>query len=87
MKYFLLLFLIASCLPGRNIRPEVGECVLGQGMSVWKLLRMEQGKYLFASFPADRDARINVVDVGVPLKVIACPGQRRIDDIKRDITS
>lgn len=72
MRY-LFLILIMACDPVKQIDPKVGDCVIGTGMNVWKLIRMEKNKYLFAIYPVQAGSAIKIVEDVSTFKKVDCP--------------
>ena len=73
MKY-LILFSLLACSP--SIPPvKVGECVLGTDMGVWKLMREDDGKFLFVQYPEVEGAPVHAVMDLVAYKKVDCPIQ------------
>lgn len=72
MKLLLLLFIVSCSV---NKAPELakGDCVLGENMEVWELLRQDEGKYLFAQFPVREGVPVHVVEDLRPFKKVDCP--------------
>lgn len=73
MKWSLLLVFLLGCNPIKQIEPKVGECVLGTGMAVWKLVKEDSGKYLFASYPLQEDSPAIVIEDPRTFKKVECP--------------
>ena len=73
MRYLFFLIILTSCLPLTPSKLEVGECVLGEEMVVWKLLRMEKGIYLFVDVPEKEGAPIRTVEDIAAFKKVNCP--------------
>lgn len=42
-------------------------------MDVWKLLRMDEGKYLFATYPYTEGAPVEILEDVSALKKVDCP--------------
>lgn len=72
MKYLTLLLLV-SCLDVKKDEPKIGDCFIGTRMDVWKLMRMDEGKYLFATFPFGEGSPVEVVTDVSALKKVDCP--------------
>lgn len=73
MMRVLLLIILSACNFTGPKPPQVGECVIGTKMDVWKLLRMDDGKYLFATYPFDEGAPVEVVTDVSAFKKVDCP--------------
>ncbi len=71
MKYLILISFLSACSPSPNLK--VGECVLGTNMGVWKLMREDEGKYLFVQFPELEGAPVHAVADVSAFKKVECP--------------
>lgn len=72
MRYFVLLLITISCNTTQS-KPQIGECFIGPQMEVRKLLRMDQGKYLFANYPYDESSPAEIMEDVSALKKVDCP--------------
>jgi hypothetical protein len=72
MKMILLL-LIISCIPKTKIDLTVGDCVIDQEMSLWKLVKVDQDHYLFTRYPLREDSPIEIIKDLSILKKTDCP--------------
>ena len=72
---FLLLLLLLSCERIRPINLEVGDCVIGEGMDIWKLIREddEDKEYMFATNPVEEGSLVQVVGDISTFKKVECP--------------
>lgn len=76
MKYLILFTLLLACSPTTPVpKVEVGECILGTNMAVWKLLRKEESKYLFVQYPEVEGAPIHALTDLAAFKKVDCPTQ------------
>jgi hypothetical protein len=73
MKFIFLFAMLMACSPTPKIDIKPGECVLGTGMAMWKLLRTENEDYLFAQFPLVEGAKVHVVKDLSAVKKVECP--------------
>ena len=73
MRYFILVLITMACNSSTSKKPQIGECYIGTRMDVWKLLRMDEGKYLFATYPYDEGAPVEVMEDVSALKKVDCP--------------
>ncbi|MCM2350049.1 MAG: hypothetical protein NDI69_08500 [Bacteriovoracaceae bacterium] len=73
MKLFIIITLIFSCTPVKTPDMNVGDCVVGQNMEVWQLLREDEGKFLFAQFPVREGKPVHLIDDIAVFKKIECP--------------
>jgi hypothetical protein len=73
MRYLLILLITTACNPFKQIKPEVGDCVLGPNMEVWKLMNTAEKKYLFAKYPVLEGSPVLVINDVSALKLVECP--------------
>lgn len=73
MRLLLLITLIISCSPSKTPDMNIGDCVVGENMEVWQLLRVDGGKYLFAQFPVREGMPVHLVDDLSVFKKVDCP--------------
>lgn len=73
MKYLFLITLIISCTPAKTPDMNIGDCVVGENMEVWQLLREEEGKYLFVQFPPREGMPVHLLDDLSVFKKVDCP--------------
>ncbi len=72
MKLILLL-LIISCIPKSKIDITVGDCVIDQNMSLWKLIKIDQEHFLFSRYPLREGSPVEIIrDISI-LKKTDCP--------------
>ena len=72
MKVILFL-LIISCVPKSKIDLTVGECVIDQDMSLWKLIKIDQEHYLFSRYPLREGSPVVILEDISILKKTNCP--------------
>ena len=73
MRFLLLLSLLIGCERARPVNIQVGDCVIGEAMNIWKLIRMDEDKYMFATNPVEEGSLIQVVSDASTFKKVECP--------------
>jgi hypothetical protein len=73
MKYLIFCLFIISCSPTIIPKIDLGECVLGTDMSIWKLLRKDQEKYLFVQYPELEGSPVHIISDLSTFKEVECP--------------
>jgi hypothetical protein len=73
MRWLILFLFIFGCQPLSRTDPEVEECVIGPQMDVLKLLRTEEGKYLFVEYPYAEDSPVEIVEDVSAFRKVECP--------------
>lgn len=73
MRFCLLLVFTLACMPVKEIKLVPGECVLGKGMAVWKLISMNHGEYMFAVMPVQEGSPLEIVKDISTFKKVECP--------------
>lgn len=73
MHLLLLFLLLLSCERLKPVNLAVGDCVIGEGMDIWKLIRADQGEYLFVTNPVQEGSRVELMDDVSTFKKVECP--------------
>jgi len=73
MRYLIFLIILASCIPLKSSKLDVGECVLGEDMVVWKLLKKDKNLYLFVDAPEKEGSLLRTVEDISAFKKVKCP--------------
>jgi hypothetical protein len=73
MRLLILLLLLLGCERNKPMNIQVGDCVIGEAMNIWKLIRMDEGKYMFATNPVEEGSQIQVVEDPSTFKKVECP--------------
>lgn len=73
MHLLLLFLLLLSCERLKPVNLTVGDCVIGEGMDIWKLIRADQGEYLFVTNPVEEGSRVELIDDVSTFKKVECP--------------
>jgi hypothetical protein len=73
LRYLLFLLIVVSCLPLTPAKLKEGDCVIGDNMVIWKLLRNEKGIYLFVDAPEREGSLIRTIKDISALKKVTCP--------------
>lgn len=72
MKWiFYIIPLAVSCQSQTHI--EIGQCVIGTRMDVWKLLQKDGKNFIFTTLPAVDGAPMEIVDDVSAFKRVDCP--------------
>jgi hypothetical protein len=73
VRYLFFLIILVSCLPLTPAKLKAGDCVLGDDMVTWKLLRTERGIYLFVDAPEREGSLIRTIEDISAFKKVTCP--------------
>lgn len=73
MLNLLLLLIILGCERVKPVKLQIGDCVIGEAMNIWKLIRMDENKYMFATNPVEEGSQIQVVSDPSTFKKVECP--------------
>lgn len=73
MRLLIFFLLLVGCERTKPINIQVGDCVIGEAMNIWKLIRMDEEKYMFATNPVEEGSQIQVVNDPSTFKKVECP--------------
>lgn len=73
MRIIFALLIFTGCQRATDFPLEAGECVLGDQMAVWQVLREDEGTYLMARTPVIEGSPIHIVKDLRTFKKVECP--------------